>query len=152
MLNVLLREIGEFSVFKVAPLADRYYHIKKIEEKLNDGYIVITDRYIASSLVYQVLDGINIEEILKLNLKFKKPDIYFFITMTEEKIKEILKNRQNLTRFEIENTSFKELKLFDNTKTILEKYNYTCVTIYNNISEDSVEQILNYLDKIYNKT
>jgi dTMP kinase len=149
-----LENIDEYKGYPLAYmiLADRYYHIKKIEEKLNDGYIVITDRYIASSLVYQVLDGIDIEEVLKLNLKFKKPDIYFFITMTEGKIKEILKNRQNLTRFEIENTSFKELKLFDNAKTILEKYNYTCVTIYNNILEDSVEQILNYLDKIYNKT
>ncbi len=148
-----LENIDEYKGYPLAYmiLADRYYHIKKIEEKLNDGYIVITDRYIASSLVYQVLDGIDIEEVLKLNLKFKKPDIYFFITMTEGKIKEILKNRQNLTRFEIENTSFKELKLFDNAKTILEKYNYTCVTIYNNILEDSVEQILNYLDKIYNK-
>jgi len=133
-------------------LADRYYHINNIEEKLNDGYIVISDRYIASSLVYQVLDGINIEEVLQQNLKFKKPDIYFFITMKEEKIRNNFRNRKNLTRFEKNSTIQKELELFDDAKNILEKYEYTCITIHNEVLEESVELILSYIDEIYNKT
>jgi len=149
-----LENIEEYKGYPLAYmiLADRYHHIKKIEEKLNDGYIVISDRYIASSLVYQVLDGINIEEVLQENLKFKKPDIYFFITMKEEKIRDNFKNRENLTRFEDKRTIQKELKLFNDAKNTLEKYKYICITIHNDILEDSVESILNYIDKIYNKS
>lgn len=149
-----LENIEEYKGYPLAYmiLADRHHHIKKIEEKLKDGYIVISDRYIASSLVYQVLDGINIEEVLQLNLKFKKPDIYFFITMEEKRIKNNFKNRENLTRFENNNTIQKELELFDDAKNILEKHEYTCITIHNEMLEDSVELILNYIDKIYNKT
>jgi len=149
-----LENIEDYKGYPLAHmiLADRYHHINIIKEKLDNEYIVISDRYIASSLVYQVLDGINIEEILKLNLNFTKPDIYFFITMNQDKIKENLKNRQNLTRFEVNNTLQKELKLFNNAKSILEEHNFNCIAIKNENLDDSVKLILNKIDEIYNKT
>lgn len=149
-----LENIEEYKGYPLAHLilADRHHHINQIKENLNDGYIVISDRYIASSLVYQVLDGIDIEEILKLNVNFKKPDIYFFITMSQDKIKENLKKRENLTRFETNNILQKELKLFDNAKNILEKHNFNCINIKNEILDDSVKLILNQINKTYNKT
>ena len=49
--------------------ADRYDHLEKtIQPNLQAGRTVITDRYIAASLVYQLLDGLSLEFIMQLNI------------------------------------------------------------------------------------
>ncbi len=55
---------------------DIHYH-NEIKEKLEKGYIVISDRYIESSIVYQSIqsDKITIEWVKKINKFVKKPDL-----------------------------------------------------------------------------
>lgn len=147
-----IRNLEDIEKYKGYPLfhlilADRYNHVNEIQQKLSDGYIVISDRYIASSLVYQVLDGIDAEEIYKHNSKFKMPEIYFFINMDKETIKKNLNHRCHITRFETESTLEKEAELFKNAKIVLENNGFNCIEIYNSRLEDSVELILTHINK-----
>lgn len=147
-----IRNLENIEKYKGYPLfhlilADRHNHLNEIKQKLRDGYIVITDRYVASSLVYQVLDGIDIEEIFKHNSTFKIPNICFFISMNKETIKKNLNSRCYLTRFETESTLEKEIELFKSAKIVLENNGFNCIEIYNDILEDSVELILTDIHK-----
>jgi dTMP kinase len=99
--------------------ADRYDHIEKlIQPNLDKGKIVISDRYLASSLVYQVLDGLDYEFVLQLNAKIILPSLYFILTAISNTISERLSNRNSLTRFELDKKS-NESKLFEEAGNFL---------------------------------
>ncbi|HEY0088021.1 MAG TPA: dTMP kinase [Candidatus Lokiarchaeia archaeon] len=55
---------------------DFHYHIE-IKKKLDEGYIVISDRYIESSIVYQSVqsDKISVKWIKEINKSVGQPDI-----------------------------------------------------------------------------
>ena len=89
--------------------ADRYEHLKnEVIPELKKGKIVITDRYILSSLILQVMDGVKESFILNLNSKIIKPDLQLAIFAEEEIIQNRLKQRDKLTRFEKNNQSKNE--------------------------------------------
>jgi len=54
--------------------ADRNEHVKNVLiPALEDGYVVICDRYILSSIVYQgIVRGVGVENIIKLNSIFEE--------------------------------------------------------------------------------
>lgn len=56
--------------------ASRYEHSKVIKKYIDDGYVVICDRYIYSSLAYQADNLVQMEQILSINnfLDLVKPD------------------------------------------------------------------------------
>ncbi|MEX6494403.1 dTMP kinase [Fusobacterium animalis] len=109
--------------------ADRYEHLKnEIIPKLEKGKIVITDRYILSSLILQAMDAVKDSFILNLNLKIIKPDLQLAIFADEKIIQERLEQREKLTRFEKNNQSKKELtnmkKGIEKLKELNEKEEY----------------------------
>lgn len=56
--------------------ADRFDHIERvIEPALKKGFIVITDRFLHSSLAYQGAAGVSLEWIRKINEFTPKPDL-----------------------------------------------------------------------------
>ncbi|HNZ26341.1 MAG TPA: dTMP kinase [Spirochaetota bacterium] len=57
---------------------EHLYSVEGIEERCNNGQLVISDRYLFSSLAYQSL-YCDFEDILLLNEKFPLPEIVFFI-------------------------------------------------------------------------
>ena len=62
--------------------ADRAEHLKnKIEPALNNGQIVITDRYLFSTIAYGGLAVDDIEWLKGLNKKFRIPDIIFLFKL-----------------------------------------------------------------------
>lgn len=91
-------------------LADRIQHVHEIiEPQLKAGNIVVSDRYIESSIAYQgQREGLNKEEIInfieKLNLPV--PDITFLLDLPVEYGLNRAKKRANLDRFESEDISF----------------------------------------------
>lgn len=110
--------------------ADRYDHIERIiTPALSAGQIVITDRYLASSLVYQVIDGLTSSFVLELNSQILLPSIYFILTCNEDVIAERLSTRAELTRFELGNKSKVENQLFKKSKEILRSLNITVVEV-----------------------
>ncbi len=59
---------------------DRAWHVKEIIlPLLNDGYIIVCDRYLHSQLAYQVAEGLDRYVIEKLNSEFPKPDLVLFL-------------------------------------------------------------------------
>jgi len=65
--------------------ADRFDHVKQIiEPALRKGLIVISDRYIHSSLAYQGASGVNIDWIRKINSFAPKPDLAILLYIQPE--------------------------------------------------------------------
>lgn len=81
--------------------ADRAHHLNtEIEPALNDGKVVISDRYIFSTIAF---GGLNLDmDFLKaINSKFKAPDITFIIdTPPEVCFDRLKKSRFHLELFE----------------------------------------------------
>ncbi|MFW9877270.1 MAG: dTMP kinase [Candidatus Thorarchaeota archaeon] len=86
--------------------ADRDFHYhNEIKKKLDEGYIVISDRYIESSIIYQSIqsDKISVEWIKELNKFVGHPDITIILDV-DPKIALARKQEHYLEKFE--DTSF----------------------------------------------
>ncbi len=82
--------------------ADRSLHyLGEITKKLQEGFIVISDRYLESSIVYQSLasDDITIEWVKQINKHVKEPDITIILDI-DPNISLKRKNDQELEKFE----------------------------------------------------
>jgi dTMP kinase len=123
LLGCFTREIaenlgGESLACLVA--ADRYFHLKEeIIPQLKSGKIVITDRYILSSLMLQCMDGIDAAFVLALNDKVYLPDLQIAVTANSSVIQERLAKRKRLTRFEQGQRTNEEIKYLNKGKSIL---------------------------------
>lgn len=81
--------------------ADRYYHLEQtIIPELKRGNIVITDRYILSSLILQCMDNVDTHFVLSVNDGVILPDIQVAIKADADVIQSRLSERDKLTRFE----------------------------------------------------
>ncbi len=88
--------------------ADRDLHYRnEIKMKLEEGYIVISDRYIESSIIYQSSQSekITIEWVKSLNKFAGKPDLTIILDI-DPKMSLARKNQRDLEKFE--DTSFLE--------------------------------------------
>lgn len=91
--------------------ADRYEHLKnEIIPMLGQGKVVITDRYILSSFILQGMDNVNTTFITNINDEIIKPDLQVALFADESTIQSRLDERENLTRFEKNNQSGRELQ------------------------------------------
>ncbi len=113
--------------------ADRVLHYKnEIKKKLEEGYIVISDRYIESSIAYQSSqsDEITIEWIENLNLFAGEPDLTIILDI-DPKISLSRKNQEFLEKFE-------DTSLLDKVRRVYltraEKLGYSIINT-NNIIE-----------------
>jgi len=113
--------------------ADRVLHYKKeIKKKLEEGYIVISDRYIESSIAYQSSqsDEITIEWVEHLNLFAGEPDLTIILDI-DPKISLSRKNQEFLEKFE-------DTSLLDKVRQVYltraEKLGYSIINT-NNIIE-----------------
>ena len=65
--------------------ADRFEHVKRIiEPALEQGRIVISDRYLHSSLAYQGAEGVSLEWIRELNRFTLRPDLCILLDVRPE--------------------------------------------------------------------
>jgi len=77
--------------------ADRVEHVEnEIKPALNEGKMVICDRYIYSSLAYQGSAGVPIDWIKKINDFALKPDLAFFIDVPPEQVLERLQRKKSV--------------------------------------------------------
>ncbi|MFX0139186.1 MAG: dTMP kinase [Candidatus Hodarchaeota archaeon] len=86
--------------------ADRDLHFhNEIQKKLEEGYIVISDRYLESSIVYQSVqsDKISVEWIKEINKFIHQPDITIILDINP-KIALARKEGEDFEKFE--DTSF----------------------------------------------
>lgn len=94
--------------------ADRYHHITtEIRPALTRGELVVCDRYLASSLVLQRIDGLPAQTVWDLNGYADLPDLSVILTGDPEVIHQRLTNRGPHSRYEkLPDSSRTEVKLF----------------------------------------
>jgi dTMP kinase len=77
--------------------ADRIEHIQnEVQPALDKGKIVVSDRYVYSSLAYQGSAGIDLEWIDTINQFALKPDLALFIDVSPEIVLERLKRKKSV--------------------------------------------------------
>lgn len=127
--------------------ADRYEHIvSELVPELQKGSLVITDRYILSSLILQQMDGVNSTFIFDINAEIIKPDLQVAVFADEKILRKRLAERNILTRFEKGNQSNGELYYLEKGIGELEKENVNIIRINNNDNlEANVEKVVSYI-------
>jgi len=105
LIRSVLQRDHEFSLFTLQLLfaADRAEHLEKeIEPALQANEIVISDRYILSSLAFGSVDN-DVEFLKQINARFRTPDLTIIIdTPPRVCLDRIVKNRDNIELFEEE--------------------------------------------------
>ena len=77
--------------------ADRVEHVEKeVKPALAEGKLVISDRYVYSSLAYQGASGLNLDWIKAINNYALKPDFAVFIDVTPERVLQRLNRRKSV--------------------------------------------------------
>lgn len=112
--------------------ARRQHLVEKVQPAINDGYIIICDRFIDSSLAYQgVARGLGIEEVYNMNLfaiEDVMPDLTLFFDISYlEGLKRIKNNDRETDRLDNESNKFH--------KTVYEGYIEICDMYPNRIKK-----------------
>jgi len=82
---------------------DRKQHVEeKIQPALDDGGVVLMDRYYYSSMAYQVAGGIDVEEIREKHAFAPKPDVVLIFDLPVSVALERVKGHSNADEFEKE--------------------------------------------------
>lgn len=77
--------------------ADRIDHLEhEVLPSLDEKRIVVSDRYLYSSLAYQGAAGLNLEWIEEINKWALKPDFTIFIDIPAEKVLKRLKRKKSI--------------------------------------------------------
>jgi len=77
--------------------ADRFEHVEnEVLPALGKGKIVVSDRYVYSSLAYQGAAGLDLEWIKKLNEHATRPDLAIFIDVEPETVVQRLKPKKSV--------------------------------------------------------
>jgi dTMP kinase len=77
--------------------ADRFDHVENtVLPALNKGRLVVSDRYVYSSLAYQGATGLELEWIQKINKHAVRPDLAIFIDAEPETVVQRLKPQKSV--------------------------------------------------------
>ncbi|SCL73595.1 dTMP kinase [Micromonospora peucetia] len=131
-LGQLLRRQEDFlhgKALALALAADRAAHIEnEIVPRLDDGFHVVTDRYVASSLVLQRVDGLDLAEIWSYN-RYVLPATVIYLEDDPDVIRARLAARAHLTRLERAGSPEKELVLHRDAARHLHRQEWRQYTI-----------------------
>lgn len=128
----------------LACAADRLDHVgREIEPLVAGGAIVISDRYVPSSLVLQRLDGLGIDFIWAINKDARAPHLTVYLEDEPERIDERVAARGEARRFESAGNAARELELYQDARSFLEGKGWRQETIAcTGLSADEVAQRL----------
>jgi dTMP kinase len=92
---------GETRVFPVVEAllfaADRFDHVQRdVAPALNEGKIVVSDRYVYSSLAYQGAAGLDLRWIEMINEHAIRPDLAIFLDVEPETVVKRLKRKKSV--------------------------------------------------------
>lgn len=111
--------------------ADRYHHVTtEIAPLLKTGHIVISDRYIASSLVIQRFDGVDPVFLWQLNGEAKRPDLAVILEANPDVIAERLSERGPHNRFQhTPGSSYTEVEYYRQATEALEAAGFVVLKV-----------------------
>ncbi|MFI8688628.1 dTMP kinase [Rossellomorea sp. NPDC077527] len=107
--------------------ARRQHLVEKVIPALNEGKVVICDRFIDSSLAYQGnARGIGMEEVMNINqfaIEDRMPDLTLYFDIDpEEGLKRIAKhNGREVNRLDLESMDF-HTRVWDGYQKLIEQY------------------------------
>lgn len=77
--------------------ADRIEHMQKeLKPALDEGKLVICDRYVYSSLAYQGSAGLSLDWIKTINARAVQPDFSLFLDVSPERVLERLQRKKSV--------------------------------------------------------
>jgi dTMP kinase len=147
--NVILAVDNQMSKETEALLyaASRVEHLyAKVIPLINEGYIVLSDRYIDSSLAYQgYARGIGIERVLEINMFAREylPKVTYFFDVTPEVGLARIQGRDKIDRLDLETMDFHQ-KVYEGYKEVCRLYPERVKSIN---GERKIEEII---DEVYN--
>lgn len=110
--------------------ADRFDHVEReIRPALARGAWVVSDRYLPSSLVLQRLDGMDIEEIWRLNQEVLRPHLTVYLHDDPVTIAQRLEQRGRRNRFEREGSPEIELQFYEDAYGFLDRHGWTQIRL-----------------------
>ena len=136
--------------------ASRRQHLVEIVKPLLEkGVLVLSDRYLDSSLAYQgFARGIGIDEVYSINefaIDETMPDMTFFLDLKpEEGLNRIAQHRSDeVNRLDLEKLSFHE-KVYEGYQLLLEKYPSRIIKIdaSKTVEEETEEIVKIILDRL----
>ena len=133
--------------------ADRYFHIEReIQPALSEGRLVISDRYVESSLVLQRLDGCNLEFIWSLHSQILIPDLSIILVAKPETLSQRLASRgKTLSRFERTETREKELLFYHEAGVFLSQHGFNVLVLENESvsTDEAANQIVANIQELH---
>ena len=132
--------------------ASRVEHLaKKVVPFLEEGYIVISDRYLDSSLAYQGFGrGLGLDAVLKINmfaLEYEPQKTFFFDVTPNVGLKRIA-GREKIDRLDLESKDFHE-RVYAGYLELLERYPDRMIRINGNDTvQNIVETVFNDILKV----
>jgi len=134
--------------------ADRYFHIEKeITPALAVGRIVLSDRYVESSLVLQRLDGCSLEFIWNINSQVLVPDLSVILVADPTILGQRLAiERTKLSRFEREETREQEMRFYREAAEFIVQKGFNVLLLENDKQPvgDTSERIVVEIQKLIN--
>ncbi|APU16619.1 MULTISPECIES: dTMP kinase [Actinoalloteichus] len=111
--------------------ADRHHQLAtEIMPALREGKVVVCDRYVASSIVLQGLDGLSSEVVWQLNHGVYRPDLSIILNGDPKVIDARLRARGGHSRFErAEDNSDMEAGLYVHAAVDLQNKGWTVATL-----------------------
>ncbi len=132
----------------------RQHLVEKVIPALESGHIVICDRYLDSSMVYQgIARGIGVDEVYQMNL-FATENILpkrtiFFDILPEDGLKRVYANKdREVNRLDLENIDFHR-KVYNGYLSLCDKFPDRIVKIDASLTIDQVfSQVLSKIKEI----
>lgn len=117
--------------------ADRYHHVEtEIRPALARGATVVCDRYVASSLVLQTLDGVSRDVVWELNRHADLPDLAVILNARAAVIEKRLATRGPHSRYERQpGVTERECGLFRETARFLRAAGVRVLTVDADVDE-----------------
>jgi dTMP kinase len=153
--QVLMKKIKAFSPrgLALAFAANRLDHCERVMKPWlegDDARLILSDRYYLSSLVYQSSEDFSFEDVYKLNEKARKPDIIFFLNVSNKVCYERMKIRNQPEELFENNLSKTREKYFKAIEYLRNKNNDHIVMIDGDGTIDMVvQQILNGINNSF---
>ncbi len=123
-LGVLLRRAGGEIVGRGLALgiaADRWMHLEyEVRPSLERGIVVISDRYVQSSLVLQRIDGLLLDDIWRYNDFAMTPDLSVYLEQESAVVAERLASRETRSRMEVASTPQERADYYRDAEAFLE--------------------------------
>lgn len=133
--------------------ADRYANlIEDVRPKKAEGYLIISDRYVPSNLVYQVLHGLPEPFLVTLNSFIDKPDLTVIIEADYETLRARLETRKSDSFSENVEMLEKEIKQYTVVDKVLHSLGHSVLRVQNDPGNlnSVVDEICRKLEELDN--